>query len=162
MIWFAIGAVLSGGGVFVGWLVWHHADGYLSTGQIEPRAIFILDGMDSDSGEVAMVSPAAKTVVPFNPVTQEADTLDTAGQTILGLLQQAAGMAEENSKHALEVAQRLSQQLQDAKGRIRDLEADVKYYQERAERADQWMAHISSQIQQRLLSAPPAPNNRRY
>jgi chromosome segregation ATPase len=113
-----------------------------------------------------MVSPAERTVVPFAPVTQEthangADTLDTAGQTILGLLHRAAGMAEENSRHALDVAQRLSQQLQDAKGRIRELEADVKYYQERAERADQWMAQISSEIQQRLL-VPPSPNRRRY
>jgi hypothetical protein len=113
-----------------------------------------------------MVSPAASTVVPFAPVTQEtpvngADNLDTAGQTIVGLLQRAAGMAEENSRHALEVAKRLSQQLQDAKGRIRDLEADVRYYRERAERADQWMAHISSEIQQRLL-APAPPNHRRY
>jgi len=113
-----------------------------------------------------MVSPAASTVVPFGAKTQErpasgADNLDTAGQTIVGLLQQAAGMAEQNSRHALEVAQRLSQQLQDAKGRIRDLEADVKYYQERAERADRWMAHISSEIQQRLL-VPPPPNHRRY
>jgi hypothetical protein len=73
-----------------------------------------------------MISPVARTVVPFAPVTQEmpangADKLDTAGQTIVGLLQQAAGMAEENSRHALEVAKRLSQQLQEAKGRIRDL-----------------------------------------
>ncbi len=114
-----------------------------------------------------MLNPAASTVVSFGAKTQEttsnfADTLDTAGQTILGLLHRAADMAEENSRHALDVAQRLSQQLQDAKGRIRDLEADVKYYQDRAERADQWMAQISSEIQQRFLAAPTAANNRRY
>jgi ABC-type transporter Mla subunit MlaD len=114
-----------------------------------------------------MVSPAVRTVVSFGPVTQEtpangADTLDTAGHTILGLLHRAAGMAEENSRHALEVAQRLSQQLHDAKGLIRRLEADVKYYQERAERADQWMAQIPSEIQQRLLAAPTGPSSRRY
>jgi hypothetical protein len=45
----------------------------------------------------------------------------------------------------------------DAKGRIRDLEADVRYSQERAVRADQWMAQISSEIQHRLLA--PAPLN---
>jgi molecular chaperone GrpE (heat shock protein) len=113
-----------------------------------------------------VVSPEEKTVVPFGPGTKEtpsnvADSLDTAGQTILGLLQRAAGMAEENSKQALQMARRLAEQLQDAKGRIKQLEADVKYYQERAERADQWMAQISSEIQKRLLSAPAAPINRR-
>ncbi len=114
-----------------------------------------------------MVSPAGEgTVVPFGPGTKEtpsnaADSLDTAGQTILGLLQRAAGMAEENSKQALQMARRLSEQLQNARVQIKQLEADVKYYQERAERADQWMAHISSEIQQRLLSASAAPTNRR-
>ncbi len=113
-----------------------------------------------------MVSPAEDTVVPLGSGTKEtpsnvADSLDTAGQTILGLLQRAAGMAEENSKQALQMARRLSEQLQDARGRIKQLEADVKYYQEKAERADQWMAHISSEIQQTLLSASAAPTNRR-
>jgi hypothetical protein len=121
--------------------------------------------IQSDSGEVAMVSPAARTVVPFGPVTQETPStladIDTAGQTILGLLHRAAGMAEENSKHAMEVAQRLSQQLRDAKERIRDLEGEVKHYQERAERADQWMAQISSEIQQRLFSGPAPQRDHR-
>jgi hypothetical protein len=100
------------------WDGWHGTTSrwrgsYLSTGRIESPATFILDKtrpLDrSDSGEVAMVSPAARTVVPFAPVTKEApangaDNLDTAGRTIVGLLQQAAGMAEENSRHALDVA----------------------------------------------------------
>ena len=55
--------------------------------------------------------------------------------SLLSAFMQIAGMAEENSRHALEVAQRLSQQLQDAKGRIRDQEADVRYFQDRAERS---------------------------
>jgi len=112
-----------------------------------------------------MVSPVASTVVPFGPITQETnpnltDPLDTAGQTILSLLHRAAGMAEENSKHAMEVAQRLSQALQDAKERIRELESEVQHYQERAERADEWMAQISSEIQQRLLPGPPQRDRR--
>ena len=110
-----------------------------------------------------MVSPEEKTVIPGTKETPSnvADTLDTAGQTILGLLQRAAGIAEENSKQALQLARQLSEQLQDARGRLKQLEADVKYYQERAERADKWMAQISSEIQQRLLSAPAVPINRR-
>jgi hypothetical protein len=108
-----------------------------------------------------MLSPEHETVVPFGPGTKEtpsnaADTLDTAGQAILGLVQRAAGVAEEKRKHAVEVAQRLAERLQDARGRINQLEGEVRCYQERAERADQWMAHISSEIQQRLLSASAA------
>jgi hypothetical protein len=34
------------------------------------------------------------------------DQLDTAGQTILQLIDRAAGVAEENSKHAMEMSQR--------------------------------------------------------
>jgi DNA repair exonuclease SbcCD ATPase subunit len=112
-----------------------------------------------------MLSPEDKPVVPYDPGTKETplnveDTLDTAGQTILGLLQRAAGVAEEKSKHAVEMARRFAERLQDARGRIERLEADVKYYQERAERADQWMAQISSEIQQRLLSASAAQLDR--
>jgi len=45
-------------------------------------------------------------VVPFAPraaaPSDEADQLDKAGQIILRLLHKAAGVAEENSRHALE------------------------------------------------------------
>ena len=46
-------------------------------------------------------------VVPFaskNAVSDDADQLDKAGQTILKLLHKAAGVAEENSRHALDMA----------------------------------------------------------
>ena len=38
----------------------------------------------------------------------DGDQLDTAGQTILQLIHRAAGFAEENSRHALEMAQKFS------------------------------------------------------
>ena len=62
------------------------------------------------------------------------DQLDRAGQTILQLLNKAAGVAEENSRHAIETAQRLSHQLRAAENRIAELEAEVAAYQEQAER----------------------------
>jgi hypothetical protein len=46
------------------------------------------------------------------------DQLDTAGQTILQLIHKAAGFAEENRRHALEMAQKLSHQLRAAQDRI--------------------------------------------
>ena len=54
-------------------------------------------------------------VIPFARVekstTAGGDELDTAGRTILQLVQRAAGVADENSRHALGMAQTLSDQL---------------------------------------------------
>ena len=77
---------------------------------------------------------ASETVIPFAPTGKQTasgttDSLDAAGQKILSLLHQAAGMAEENSRHAVDVAQKLSLQLQSVEDRIKDLEADVRYFQ---------------------------------
>jgi hypothetical protein len=47
--------------------------------------------------------------------------------------QKAAGVAELNTRGAMEHAQRLSDQLRAAEDRIEDLQAEVKYYQERVE-----------------------------
>ena len=104
------------------------------------------------------MSGASDTLIPFAKQTASTvDLLDTAGRSILGLLQQAAGKAEENSKHALEVAQKLSDQVQAAEHRIRDLDADVKYFQERAERGEQWLSYISSEIKDKFLRAAHVP-----
>ena len=67
-------------------------------------------------------------VIPFAPTQRSsgqeggADQLDKAGQSILHLLHRAAGIAEENSRHALDMAQKLSHQLRAAKDRIAELE----------------------------------------
>ena len=99
-----------------------------------------------------------ETVIPFAPASKQTgsgttNSLNSAGQNILRLLHQAAGVAEENSRHALDVAQKLSLQLQSAENRIKDLEADVRYFHGRAERAEQWLSQISSEIQQRFFRA---------
>src|SRR6476646_7111855 len=80
-----------------------------------------------------------------------ADQLDKAGQTILQLLHRAAGVADENSRHALETAQKLSHQLRAAEDRIAELEAEVAAYQERAERAEQWLHRVYTEIEDRFL-----------
>jgi predicted nucleic acid-binding Zn-ribbon protein len=80
-----------------------------------------------------------------------ADQLDKAGQTILQMLHRAAGVAEENSRHALETAQKLSHQLRAAEDRIAELEAEVTAYQDRAERAEQWLHRVYTEIEDRFL-----------
>ena len=97
-----------------------------------------------------------KSVVPFAPTdkvtsSNSGDQLDKAGQSILHLLQKAAGVAEENNRHALETAQKLSHQLRAAEDRIAELEAEVAAYQDRAERAEQWLHKVYTEIEERFL-----------
>ena len=84
-------------------------------------------------------------------VSNGADQLDNAGQTILRLLHKAAGVAEANSQHALDMAQKLSHQLRAAEDRIAALEAEVGIYQDKAERAEQWLHKVYTEIEDRFL-----------
>ena len=95
-------------------------------------------------------------VIPFErgakiSATSDVDQLDKAGQTILQLVQKAAGVADENSRHALGMAQKLSAQLQAAEDRIAELEAEVEAYRSRAERAEQWLHRVYSEIEERFF-----------
>jgi hypothetical protein len=95
-------------------------------------------------------------VVPFARAREGAPPgtdgqLDKAGQTILQLVAQAAGRADENSRHALGTAQQLSDQLRAAEDRVAELESELAAYQERAERAEQWLHRIYGEIEDRFL-----------
>jgi len=113
-------------------------------------------------------------VIPFaskNAALDNADQLDNAGQTILKLLHKAADVAEANSKHALDMAQKLSHQLRSAEDRIAALEAEVQRYQEKCERAERWLHKVYTEIEDRFLrqgdgrggatGAPQRPAGRR-
>ena len=96
----------------------------------------------------------SESVIPFaskNAAPDNADQLDRAGQTILQLLHKAAGVAEANSKHALDMAQKLSHQLRTAEDRIAELEAEVGIYQDKADRAEQWLHKVYTEIEDRFL-----------
>ena len=96
------------------------------------------------------------TVVAFPPGAKDAtpdgvDQLDRAGQTILKLLHKAAGVAEQNSRHALDMAQKLSHQLRAAEDRIAELEAEVDLYREKSDRAEQWLHKVYTEIEERFI-----------
>jgi hypothetical protein len=66
----------------------------------------------------------SETVVPLAPTKadgNDVDQLDIAGRSILTLLHKAADGSEQKSKQALEMAQALSQQLQDAQQQIAEI-----------------------------------------
>jgi hypothetical protein len=100
----------------------------------------------------------SETVVPFalparERFSNDGDPLDKAGQTIMGLLQQAATTAKENCGHALRVAHGLSLQLRAAEDQIKALEAGVRHFQDRALRAENWLQRISREIETRFLES---------
>jgi predicted ribosome quality control (RQC) complex YloA/Tae2 family protein len=112
--------------------------------------------MNIQSGSGAYES---ETVVAFSPGSKDAtpegvDQLDKAGQTILKLLHKAAGVAEENSRYALDMAQKLSRQLRAAEDRIAELEAEVELYRDKADRAEQWLHKVYTEIEERFIKRP--------
>ena len=110
------------------------------------------DRGQSDGYELDSVIPFGHT--PKNGGSNEAAQLDNAGQAIMRLLHKAAGVAEANSQQALDMAQKLSHQLRAAEDRIAELEADVQTYQERADRAEQWLHKIYTDVEERFIKRP--------
>jgi hypothetical protein len=99
-----------------------------------------------DSDAVTAFPPGAK-----DTASDGVDQLDKAGQTILRLLHKAAGVAEENSKHALDMAQKLSHQLRAAEERIAELEAEVDLNRGKSDRAERWLYKVYTEIEERFI-----------
>jgi len=110
------------------------------------------------NGLAAAPTEAPEAAIPYAPSRKSGaqsdagDSVENAGQAVIGLLNQAVEAADANTKHALDVALKLSHQLQAAEARIAKLETDLTYYKERAARAEQWLNYISSEIEQNFLA----------
>ena len=103
-----------------------------------------------------------ESVIPFAPSGKPesldtADRLEVAGQNVLALLHQAAEVSEGDYNHAVDVAQKLSHKLQDAEERIKGLEADVRHFRHRADRAEKWLTQIAAEIEQRFFGKADNP-----
>jgi hypothetical protein len=100
---------------------------------------------------------AMQKIIPFAPTNKagrdEADPMDRSGQAIVALLQQAADAANSNCDRAMDLAHKLSMQLRGAELRIRELEEDVKVFHDRAQRAEQWLARIYKDIEDRFFDS---------
>ena len=97
------------------------------------------------------MSRTENSVIPFAATDKGNDQLDKAGHSILNLLHRAAGVAEKNSQQALDMAQKLSHQLRAAEQHIADLEAEAERHRDRAERAEQWLHKLYTEIEERFL-----------
>jgi hypothetical protein len=91
-------------------------------------------------------------VVAFAPKKGPRDgamMTDDAGHGIIALLQKAADMA---------LAHKLSSQLRAAEERAREFEAEAIHFRDRAERAEDWLAHIHSHVEKTFFRPPGEKN----
>ena len=105
----------------------------------------------------------APALIPYAPKensTASEPDVDRAGNAILGLVDRAADTAVADLQDARELAKKLADrlrashdQLGAAQDQINNLEAKVRYYQDRTERAEKWLHQISSKIEQRFFDA---------
>jgi TolA-binding protein len=79
---------------------------------------------------------------------------------VIGLLKEAADIAEENIERAMTVAHRLSLELRTAEDRIRELEGEVERLESRATRAEQWLGTIKKEIEDTLIGPMEASRSK--
>jgi molecular chaperone GrpE (heat shock protein) len=83
--------------------------------------------------------------------SKSGNELDKAGKSILRLLHKAAGATEQKNRHTLETAKNLAQQIRATENRIAELQAEVEVCRQRAERAEQWLHKVYTEIEDRFL-----------
>ncbi len=83
--------------------------------------------------------------------------VDPIGEHILHSLHKATSLSEGNSRYAVRIAQKLSDQLYAAEskiteleGQIQKLEAECELYRDKSERAEAWLNKISGEIQDQV------------
>ena len=110
------------------------------------------------TGSVVSLEPKAKVKPEAN------DPLERAGHLILDMVGKAASAADANYQQAVEMSCKLSAQLRGAEDRIRELEAQARHHQDRADRAEKWLYQISVDVEQKFFGRedsrplqPPSP-----
>jgi hypothetical protein len=96
-------------------------------------------------------------IVAFAPNKARPDAamvVDDAGHGIIALLQKAADVAKQDCERAMDLAHKLSSQLQAAEERAREFEAQAMHFRDRAARAEDWLAHIHSQVEKTFFRPP--------
>ena len=78
---------------------------------------------------------------------------------MIALLQEAVDVAKQNSERAMDIAHKLSLQLRAAEDRVAQLDGEIRFYQDRAARAEKWMYRIHAEIEDRFFKeSASAPN----
>ena len=99
---------------------------------------------------------SAETVIPF---PNNGDEIDKAGHAACDMVQRAADIAEQKAQHIMGVAHKLSLQLRATEDRLAGLQAEVKHYRDRADRAEKWLHRIAIEIEHKFFASPNGSNS---
>jgi hypothetical protein len=99
-------------------------------------------------------------VVEFAPMAAKSTSVEAehVGHGIMALLQEAAQSAKQDSARAMDLAHKLTRQLRDAEERAAELEGDVNYFRERAEKAEKWLTIIHTGVEQMFFQKTKGTN----
>jgi prefoldin subunit 5 len=98
---------------------------------------------------------AKKTIVPITAdkanVRDDRDLIEQAGQALVALIKEAADVTKANCEEAVDAAQEISNQLRASEDRIKNLEADLRHYQDRVARAEKWLNRVHKEVEQKFF-----------
>jgi hypothetical protein len=128
------------------------------TGGVERELIVMLQQVGSDGRKDRATTLAradqATSKAPNSarqPDMREGDPLDEAGHALIAILQKAADASKAEYDRASIRAGRLSGELRANEHRIKELEAEVLHFRDRATRAEGWLEVISQEIESKLI-----------
>ena len=98
------------------------------------------------------------TVIPLSSTDNgNTDQLDAAGHSILRLIGKAVGITEEYTQDVVKAAEKVARELHAARDRITQLEDELAASNDRAERAEQWLHKVHTEIEERFPLQSTAP-----
>jgi hypothetical protein len=106
---------------------------------------------------VSSVPQQARQFAPRDVSREEEDPTDEAGHALIAMVQQAAGLSNENYDRSKWIANKLAAELHGVKEHIKELEGVVSHSRDRAKHAEEWLERIKHEIEDKLLAPRPAP-----
>jgi ABC-type transporter Mla subunit MlaD len=76
---------------------------------------------------------------------------DQAGEALVGMVQEAAKVSNENYDRVMDLVHDLTQQLQAAEDRIGQIQRDIDHFRARASSDEQWLERIQQEVEQNLI-----------
>jgi len=102
----------------------------------------------------------SKDIVTFGRSSKDGspeEELERAGKEILVLIERAGEITANRLAIAADAAQKIVVQLRASEDRIGQLEAEVRHYQERAARAEEWLMRVYNEIQKKFFDENAVP-----